>query len=178
MISKNIFLLASRLQICEIKLYNLPSIRTIGTLTYSIIASGSKVSIFNFFAIFRFCYHESPLQILSEQLSELKRVDNCVSIKLDRCLLLVGDIKIEFSCTQIIKHKQKLFHYWFNTFFVNEITKCKLSSRLCKSFTYPLFSSADPDGNVIFELEKGEIDDAHKDKQRMFSENFKVSRES
>lgn len=34
--------------------------------------------------------------------------------------------------------------------------------------------SADPDGNVIFELNKAEIDDAHKDKQKMFSENFKV----
>lgn len=34
---------------------------------------------------------------------------------------------------------------------------------------------ADPDGNVIFELNKAEIDDAHKDKQKMFSENFKVS---
>lgn len=33
---------------------------------------------------------------------------------------------------------------------------------------------ADPDGNVIFELNKAEIDDAHKDKQKMFNENFKV----
>ena len=32
----------------------------------------------------------------------------------------------------------------------------------------------DSDGNVIFELNKPEIDDAHKDKQKMFSENFKV----
>lgn len=124
--SKNIFLFASRLQICEIKLYNLPSIRTFGTLTYSIIASGSKVKHFYFFAIVRFCYHDSLLQIFSDQLTDLKRIDNYVSIKLDRCLMLVGDIKVEFSCTQIIKPKQKLFHYWFNTFFVNEIRKCKL----------------------------------------------------
>lgn len=34
--------------------------------------------------------------------------------------------------------------------------------------------TVDPDGNVIFELNKAEIDDAHKDKQKMFSENFKV----
>ena len=55
-------------------------------------------------------------------MTDLKRVDNYVSIKLDRCLLLVGDVKIEFSCTQILKHKQKLFHFWFNTYFINEIT--------------------------------------------------------
>lgn len=35
-------------------------------------------------------------------------------------------------------------------------------------------TTADPDGNVIFELNKPEIDDAHKDKQKMFNENFKV----
>lgn len=54
-------------------------------------------------------------------MTELKRVDNFVSIKLDRCLLLRGDVKIEFSSTQILKHKQKLFHFWFNTYFINEI---------------------------------------------------------
>lgn len=38
-----------------------------------------------------------------------------------------------------------------------------------------LYSIVDPDGNVIFELHKWEIDDAHKDKQKMYHENFKVS---
>lgn len=38
------------------------------------------------------------------------------------------------------------------------------------------FQLVDSDGsNVIYELNKPEIDDAHKDKQKMFSENFKVS---
>lgn len=37
------------------------------------------------------------------------------------------------------------------------------------------YSIVDPDGNVIFELHKWEIDDAHKDKQKMYHENFKVS---
>ncbi|XP_070492620.1 phosphatidylinositol 3,4,5-trisphosphate 3-phosphatase and dual-specificity protein phosphatase PTEN isoform X2 [Chironomus tepperi] len=124
------------MNICEIKLYNLPPIRTFGTLTFSITMAGSKV--------------------YNEQMTELKRVDNYVSIKLDRCLLLVGDVKIEFSSTQILKHKQKLFHFWFNTYFINEI------------------NNVDSDGNVIFELNKPEIDDAHKDKQKMFNENFKI----
>ncbi|MBL2498053.1 hypothetical protein ELJ53_29985, partial [Klebsiella pneumoniae] len=77
-------------------------------------------------------------------------------MKLDRCLLLTGDVKIEFSSTQILKHKQKLFHFWFNTYFINAI------------------NNVDSDGNVIFELNKPEIDDAHKDKQKMFNENFKI----
>ncbi|MBL2417119.1 hypothetical protein ELJ38_30705, partial [Klebsiella pneumoniae] len=45
---------------------------------------------------------------------------------------------------------------WFNTYFINEI------------------NNVDSDGNVIFELNKPEIDDAHKDKQKMFNENFKI----
>jgi hypothetical protein len=35
-------------------------------------------------------------------------------------------------------------------------------------------SPADSDDNVILELNKEEIDDAHKDKQKMFSDNFRV----
>lgn len=111
-------------------------------------------------------------------MTELKRVDNYVSIKLDRCLLLTGDVKIEFSSTQILKHKQKLFHFWFNTYFINEINN---GNYFC-SFNFMLLiliiffpCLVDSDGNVIFELNKPEIDDAHKDKQKMFNENFKVS---
>jgi hypothetical protein len=52
----------------------------------------------------------------------------------------------------------------------NEILSFLYSS----SFHFSLHS-VDSDGNVIFELNKPEIDDAHKDKQKMFSENFKVS---
>ena len=37
------------------------------------------------------------------------------------------------------------------------------------------FLTVDADGNVIFELEKPEIDDAHKDKHKMFPENFRVN---
>jgi hypothetical protein len=76
-----------------------------------------------------------------------------------------------------MKHKQKLFHYWFNTYFANEAPNCK-SFKVSpgRQFTNENFFQADPDGNVIYELNKSEIDDAHKDKQKIFSENFKVSR--
>jgi phosphatidylinositol-3,4,5-trisphosphate 3-phosphatase/dual-specificity protein phosphatase PTEN len=113
---------------------------------------------------------------MNAQIESSKRVDY-VSIKLDRCLLLVGDVKIEFSCTQLLKPKQKLFHYWFNTYFINQIIQSNSKySSAHGSLKFLFFSSlADPEGNVIFELDKPHIDDAHKDKQKMFNENFKVS---
>lgn len=79
-------------------------------------------------------YFHLHKQIHTDQLTDLKRVENIVSIKLDRCLVLMGDVKIEFSSTQILKHKQKLFHYWFNTFFINEITRGN-----CQFFFLSLF---------------------------------------
>lgn len=67
-------------------------------------------------------------KIHSDQLTDLKKEDEHVSIKLDCCYKLEGDVKIEFSCINLMKHKQKLFHYWFNTYFVNEIRQCKLKN--------------------------------------------------
>lgn len=62
---------------------------------------------------------------------------------------------------------------------MNEISNCKSHSSAQAStarltFFFVCFS-ADPDGNVIFELNKLEIDDAHKDKQKIFNVDFKVT---
>jgi hypothetical protein len=120
-------------------LYNFPS-KTFGTLTYTITAGGSKVSLkgegkgdrgkllgrfsqglAGFQSIPQLISSISPLQIHSDQLTDLKKIDDYISIKLDCCYKLEGDVRIEFSCINLMKHKQKLFHYWFNTYFVNEI---------------------------------------------------------
>jgi phosphatidylinositol-3,4,5-trisphosphate 3-phosphatase and dual-specificity protein phosphatase PTEN len=111
-----------------------------------------------------------------------KNVDGCFSIKLDRCIYLSGDVKIEFVST-LMKHKTKLFHYWFNTFFINETQNCKcgvfskiphiLIASLFRFFL--LIIIAEPDGTVILVLNKKEIDGAHKDKPKVFSDDFRVS---
>lgn len=62
----------------------------------------------------------------SDQSTDIQRNEECVSIKLIRPFRVAGDIKVEFMCTQIMKHKHKLFHYWFNTYFLNDVPgKCR-----------------------------------------------------
>lgn len=48
--------------------------------------------------------------------------DGQIVIKLDSCIPLSGDIQVQFKYKGVIK-KDKLFHFWFNTHFVNEETE-------------------------------------------------------
>ncbi|KAI9140718.1 hypothetical protein BKA69DRAFT_1078401 [Paraphysoderma sedebokerense] len=89
---------------------------------------------------------------------EKKLVARVIQIKYDRekdllqltfpPMHLEGDVKIQFFVKETFK-KEKLFHFWFNTFFVSEHS---------------------------LHLEKSEIDKAHKDKHcRVFDDAFTVS---
>ncbi|KAH1025938.1 hypothetical protein HUJ05_010546 [Dendroctonus ponderosae] len=82
------------------------------------------------------------------------------TIKLDTCFRLTGDIKIDFY-NKIMMRKEKLFHFWFNTFFVDVMGSS--SAIGCED---------------CFELvfKKNELDKlSKKDKQhKIFSENFKL----
>ncbi|XP_037960504.1 dentin sialophosphoprotein isoform X2 [Teleopsis dalmanni] len=72
-------------------------------------------------------------------------------------LCVAGDIKVEL--TQKIS-KKKIFHLWFNTFFVYDAAKIEGDG---------------DDAKLVYTLNKCEIDDAHKDKEhKHFSEDFKV----
>ncbi|XP_044001404.1 phosphatidylinositol 3,4,5-trisphosphate 3-phosphatase and dual-specificity protein phosphatase PTEN isoform X2 [Aphidius gifuensis] len=114
---------------------------------------------------------------------------------------LIGDIKIEFFTTkQRIKSKEKLFHFWFNTFFVRE--ECIINDKngdvsvdrssralsydgssmelsMVTSNTKPhtgSLKSIDPKPLRILNIDKYDLDDAHKDKQnKFFPQDFKVT---
>ncbi|XP_059618412.1 phosphatidylinositol 3,4,5-trisphosphate 3-phosphatase and dual-specificity protein phosphatase PTEN isoform X1 [Phlebotomus argentipes] len=100
-----------------------------------------------------------------DSVSDVKRSqgngDGQIVIKLDRCIPLSGDIQVEFYNKGVIK-KEKLFHFWFNTYFVNEETEGNIPAEGDSS-------------KLVFRLTKFELDDAHKDKQhKTFSPDFEV----
>lgn len=91
-----------------------------------------------------------------QPLPEFKRTDDKTAAKLDYCLPLTGDVKIEFTKSSVLR-KEKRCHFWFNTYFVEKSAR------------------KDAEGNLLLELSKTEIDDAHKDKHhKEFPNNFTV----
>lgn len=95
---------------------------------------------------------------------EVKKSDLPFSIKLDYCLPLTGDIKVEFF-NKTMMRKEKLFQFWFNTFFICEVENGFLQS-----------NGGSEDVCYVLTFEKNELDIVNKkDKQnKMFNANFKV----
>ncbi|GFR63441.1 phosphatidylinositol 3,4,5-trisphosphate 3-phosphatase and dual-specificity protein phosphatase PTEN [Elysia marginata] len=83
---------------------------------------------------------------------------------------LCGDIKMEFFNKSKINKKEKMFHFWFNTFFVREHEKSHQNGAANSS-------SGSYENNELLSLTftKNELDRANKDKaHRLFSPNFRV----
>uniref|UniRef100_A0A1L8DKY8 Phosphatidylinositol 3,4,5-trisphosphate 3-phosphatase and dual-specificity protein phosphatase PTEN n=1 Tax=Nyssomyia neivai TaxID=330878 RepID=A0A1L8DKY8_9DIPT len=136
-----------KLLICELKLSPPPLLNSHqGSLNFSISEwSGRKLH--------------------RDSVSDVKRSqgngDGQIVIKLDCCIPLSGDIQVEFYNKGVIK-KEKLFHFWFNTYFVNEETEGNIPAEGDSS-------------KLVFRLTKFELDDAHKDKQnKIFPPDFEV----
>ncbi|KAH9498398.1 hypothetical protein Btru_008179 [Bulinus truncatus] len=83
---------------------------------------------------------------------------------------ICGDIKIEFFNKSKINKKEKMFHFWFNTFFVTD--RERVSQNGASS------NGLDEESNehyLSLTLPKVELDRANKDKShKLFSPNFKV----
>lgn len=91
------------------------------------------------------------------------------SMKLDYCLPLTGDIKVEFY-NKTMMRREKLFQFWFNTFFV-----CNMLNFY--SYVDNNYGSATDEENVCeVTFDKNELDIVNKkDKQnKVFSADFKV----
>ncbi|XP_077290591.1 phosphatase and tensin-like protein [Arctopsyche grandis] len=101
-------------------------------------------------------------------LSEARKSPSCIRIQLDRCTPIVGDIKVEvFNKPKIAISKEKLFHFWFNTFFVT------YNAKAVGEPTSERNGSTSPTYKLT--LNKWELDDAHKDTQhKTYASDFKV----
>ncbi|XP_076275867.1 phosphatase and tensin-like protein isoform X2 [Rhynchophorus ferrugineus] len=100
--------------------------------------------------------------------SEIYKVpvdERSFSIKLNYCFRLTGDVKIEFY-NKVIVGKEKLFHFWFNTFFLD----CGTSVN-----GHPYSFNGEECYELVFQ--RNDLDKLNKkDKQyKMFNENFKLT---
>lgn len=64
------------------------------------------------------------MMVYTSEVPDVKKstnADGYLVIPLDRCIALVGDIKVEFySKAKLMRKKSTLFRFWFNTYFVNK----------------------------------------------------------
>uniref|UniRef100_A0A453YZZ7 Phosphatidylinositol-3,4,5-trisphosphate 3-phosphatase n=1 Tax=Anopheles gambiae TaxID=7165 RepID=A0A453YZZ7_ANOGA len=102
-----------------------------------------------------------PLKVGSIQQKDMKeplplvkfrRTDHYISVELDCCMPLAGDVKVEFRPNKL----DKGWHFWFNTFFVE------------------LAGADQSQGRFVLTLDKQEIDDAHKGSAKKCPEQVQV----
>ncbi|XP_072944734.1 phosphatidylinositol 3,4,5-trisphosphate 3-phosphatase and dual-specificity protein phosphatase PTEN isoform X2 [Epargyreus clarus] len=82
------------------------------------------------------------------------------------CTPLKGDVRVDVYCKPKMMRKERLFHFWFNTFFVAAGVG---SQRVPPPPDSPNLET------FKLTLNKWQLDDAHKDKQnKLYSPDFKV----
>ncbi|XP_053611171.1 phosphatidylinositol 3,4,5-trisphosphate 3-phosphatase and dual-specificity protein phosphatase PTEN isoform X3 [Plodia interpunctella] len=90
-----------------------------------------------------------------------------VRVSLTHCTPLRGDVRVDVYCKpKMMMRKERLFHFWFNTFFV----AAELGSQ-----RIPAPSDSSHEETFKLTLSKWQLDDAHKDKQhKLYAPDFKV----
>ncbi|XP_046407113.1 phosphatidylinositol 3,4,5-trisphosphate 3-phosphatase and dual-specificity protein phosphatase PTEN-like isoform X2 [Ischnura elegans] len=68
----------------------------------------------------QFVISEERSKIYSDMVHDVKKGDPSIHIKINKYVPVCGDIKVEFFNKPKMMRKEKLFHFWFNTFFVSE----------------------------------------------------------
>lgn len=105
---------------------------------------------------------------------EVKKSSPSLVIRLDSCTPITGDIKLEFYNKPKLGRKEKIFQFWFNTFFVVD----EVSTANSNGFVHENGNSAKDtnEKTLVLTLKKHELDIVNKkDKQnKVFSSEFKV----
>ncbi|CAH1793904.1 unnamed protein product [Owenia fusiformis] len=121
-----------------------------------------------------FTMHQSKVKTYTSPVYETPKKGKELMMTLDKPTVTCGDIMVEFfNKPKRPGKKEKMLHFWFNTFFVRE-----------KEQLRQLNGSQEPNGDSIYlssgeyltlTIPKEELDKASKDKaHKLFSPNFKV----
>ncbi|EDV22661.1 uncharacterized protein TRIADDRAFT_28654 [Trichoplax adhaerens] len=115
--------------------------------------------------------------ITSKVMEVLRKGNERITFVLDKPLPICGDVKIEFfHKSEYFSKKSRMFHFWFNTFFVVQFAKNNNDhtdrENVCGQVKI-VQAIGDTCHSLIFKKE--EIDQSHKDtKNKTFSPEFKV----
>lgn len=145
-----------------------------------------------------FVITEGKDKIFTSDSYEVKKGGSSISIKLENVPPVQGDIKIEFFSKQKMIRKEKMFHFWFNTFFVREELRgnengnsegsemspperslsCEERTSNSQPHYRPRASSLmnlEEERQLILRIDKWDLDDAHKDKaNKLYPPDFRV----
>lgn len=103
-----------------------------------------------------------------------KSMEGTVTFDLPKPLILCGDIKVEFFNRKSVVGKDKLFHFWFNTFFVAALQQPHKKSN-ARSYHSCRQLPRERD-KLTLTIPKSELDKANKDRSnKIFPASFKVS---
>uniref|UniRef100_A0A1Y1NIW4 Phosphatidylinositol 3,4,5-trisphosphate 3-phosphatase and dual-specificity protein phosphatase PTEN n=1 Tax=Photinus pyralis TaxID=7054 RepID=A0A1Y1NIW4_PHOPY len=115
------------------------------------------------------------LKLFKSVVYEVKKSSPNLVINLDCCMPITGDIKLEFYNKPKLGRKEKIFQFWFNTFFVDE----ELSESNSNGFVHENGNSnvESHEKTLVLSFKKTELDIVNKkDKQnKVFSSEFKVT---
>ncbi|XP_033752891.1 phosphatidylinositol 3,4,5-trisphosphate 3-phosphatase and dual-specificity protein phosphatase PTEN-like isoform X2 [Pecten maximus] len=116
--------------------------------------------------------YQLKVKVYSSRVYEdLKKGQDRVFMGVESSVPLCGDIKVVFYNKPRMKGKEKMFQFWFNTFFVNVDEQPNGTRTYCAGEMAPSEHSK----TLYMSLYKDDLDKANKDKShKLFSPNFQA----